>query len=247
MRRVAGVIVSALVLAGCGGAATPSPSVVAAMASPTPTLEPTASPTASPTPAPTPTATPTPTGPPLVATDDVNHAIAIAGIPEAWMWMSSADIATEGTFEAWVAAHPAVTADSARTLRQTMSTSGVALLAFDTAGGVDGFTPNLNVLWVDAPSNDLEAWLADQAQQVEKEYGLDNPYSYEIVRSAASGGLDGYAGSYTWTTQERSLAGVQMVAPVDGRLALLTFTCLSTQTDRYAPIVKAMFTTLRSR
>ena len=232
---------AALVVSACGAGASPVP------ASPVP-----ASPVATATPSATlPPASPSASTPATAAAVSVPIADVagqdrfVAQVPADWITLTAADIASVSSLAAWRAAHPEVTEDSAKTVADDMATGGVALFAFDAAYATSGFTPNLNVTWIDAPVRDIAAWIASQAPSVTKEYALDAPLEYSAWTPAGADAIGGFVGSYRYSMQGRALAGIQMIAPQpDGRAAVLTFTCGGDQTDHYSPIVEALFTSL---
>jgi len=169
-------------------------------------------------------------------------------IPADWIVLTAADIASAKSFAAWQAAHPGVTADSAKIVADDMSTGGVSLFAFDGANTSSGFTPNLNVTWIDYPATNFASWLTGQAASVTKEYGLTTPLTYSDQLPSGDGTLSGYIGTYHFSASGLALAGMQFVVPQpSGRAAVLTFTCLSTQTDRYTPIMEPLFISLSTQ
>lgn len=243
LRRLSSfAIITLLVLTAC-----------AAGASPAPTAVPSTPPLATPPPTPEATATLEPSPIPSAAADTVTTSIAdVAGtdeffaeIPAGWITITARDIASEASFAAWRAAHPEVPADSATSVADDMSTGRVSLFAFDAENAVDGFTPNLNVTWVDAPASGLEAWVADQAASITKEYGLVSALAYQPWTPDGPGTVGGFVGAYRYTMQGAALAGSQMIVPMpDGRAAVLTFTCRDNQTDLFGPVLEALFTSL---
>ncbi len=243
--------ITLLVLTACAGGASPTPTTTATPSTPppvTPALTP------SPSPAATPTLGPTPV--PSAAADTVRTSIAdIAGtdeffaeVPGGWITLTARDIANEASLAAWRTAHPEVPADSATSVAADMSTGGVALFAFDAQNAVSGFTPNLNVTWVDAPVSGLEAWVAGQAASITKEYGLVSLLAYQPWKPLGPGTVGGFVGTYRYAMKGTALAGSQMIVPMpDGRAAVLTFTCRDSQADLYGPVVEALFTSLSAR
>jgi hypothetical protein len=250
LRRLSSsVIVAALALAACAGGASPAP-----------TAAPSTPPPATPAPAPVATAAATlivePSPVPSAAANTVRTSIAdVAGtdeffaeIPAEWITLTAHDIATETSFSAWRAAHPEVSASSATTVADDMSTGGVSLFAFDAANAVGGFTPNLNVTWVDAPVSGLEAWVADQGASITKEYGLAALLTYQPWTPDKPGTVGGFVGTYRYAMKGTALAGSQMIVPMpSGRAAVLTFTCRDNQTDLFGPVLHALYTSLSAR
>jgi hypothetical protein len=254
LRRLSSsAIIALLVLAACAGGASPAP-----------TAGPSTPPPA--TPAPTPIATPIatavatltvePSPVPSAAADTVTTSIVdvagtdelLAKVPAGWITITARDIANESSFATWRAAHPEVSADSATTVADDMSTGGVSLFAFDAENAVNGFTPNLNVTWVDAPVSGLEAWVAGQAASITKEYGLASALAYSAWTPSGPGAVGGFVGAYRYTMKGSALAGSQMIVPMpDGRAAVLTFTCRDNQTDLFSPVLEALFTSLSAR
>ncbi len=126
-----------------------------------------------------------------------------------------------------------------------MSTAGVALFGFDAENAVEGFTPNLNVTWVDSPVRDFEPWLTEQAAMTTTSYGLASPLEYQAWTPEGEGAVGGFVGVYRYAAQDVALAGSQMIVPMaDGRAAVLTFTCRDEQTDHFGPIVEALYSSL---
>jgi hypothetical protein len=251
LRRLSSsAIIALLVLAACAGGASPAPTAG-------PSTPPPATPT--PTPIATPVATATleqPTPIPSAAADTVTTSIAdvagtdelLAKVPAGWITITARDIANESSFATWRAAHPEVSADSATTVADDMSTGGVSLFAFDAENAANGFTPNLNVTWVDAPVSGLEAWVAGQAASITKEYGLASALAYSPWTPRGPGAVGGFVGAYRYTMKGSALAGLQMIVPMpDARAAVLTFTCRDNQTDLFSPVLEALFTSLSAR
>ena len=241
--------VALLVLTACAGAASPAPTVA-------PSTPPPATPAPTPIATPVATATLEPTPIPSAAADTVTTSIAdVAGtdqffaeVPAGWITITARDIANESSFATWRAAHPEVSADSATTVADDMSTGGVSLFAFDAVNAVNGFTPNLNVTWVDAPVSGIEAWVAGQAASITKEYGLASALAYQPWTPDGPGAVGGFVGAYRYTMKGSALAGSQMIVPMpDGRAAVLTFTCRDNQTDLFSPVLEALFTSLSAR
>jgi hypothetical protein len=247
-RLISSATIAMLVLAACAGGASPAPTAVPGTPPPaTPAESPVATAAATPTlePSPTPSAAATVTTP---ITDVAGTDEFFAEIPAEWIAITARDIASETSFSAWRAAHPEVSADSATTVAGDMSTGGVSLFAFDAANAVGGFTPNLNVTWVDAPVTGLEAWVAGQAASITKEYGLASPLAYEPWKPLGQGTVGGFVGTYRYAMKGTALAGSQMIVPMpDGRAAVLTFTCRDNQTDLFGPILHALYTSLSAR
>ena len=241
--------VALLVLTACAGGASPAPTVA-------PSTPPPATPAPTPIATPVATATLEPTPIPSAAADTVTTSIAdVAGtdelfaeVPAGWITITARDIANESSFATWRAAHPEVSADSATTVADDMSTGGVSLFAFDAENAVNGFTPNLNVTWVDAPVSGIEAWVAGQAASITKEYGLASALAYQPWTPDGPGTVGGFVGAYRYTMKGSALAGSQMIVPMpDGRAAVLTFTCRDNQTDLFSPVLEALFTSLSAR
>jgi hypothetical protein len=241
--------VALLVLTACAGGASPAPTVA-------PSTPPPATPAPTPIATPVATATLEPTPIPSAAADTVTTSIAdVAGtdeffaeVPAEWITITARDIANESSFATWRAAHPEVSADSATTVADDMSTGGVSLFAFDAVNAVNGFTPNLNVTWVDAPVSGIEAWVAGQAASITKEYGLASALAYQPWTPDGPGTVGGFVGAYRYTMKGSALAGSQMIVPMpDGRAAVLTFTCRDNQTDLFSPVLEALFTSLSAR
>jgi hypothetical protein len=241
--------VALLVLTACAGGASPAPTVA-------PSTPPPATPAPTPIATPVATATLEPTPIPSAAGDTVTTSIAdVAGtdeffaeVPAGWITITARDIANESSFATWRAAHPEVSADSATTVADDMSTGGVSLFAFDAVNAVNGFTPNLNVTWVDAPVSGIEAWVAGQAASITKEYGLASALAYQPWTPDGPGAVGGFVGAYRYTMKGSALAGSQMIVPMpDGRAAVLTFTCRDNQTDLFSPVLEALFTSLSAR
>ena len=241
--------VALLVLTACAGAASPAPTVA-------PSTPPPATPARTPNATPVATATLEPTPIPSAAADTVTTSIAdVAGtdeffaeVPAGWITITARDIANESSFATWRAAHPEVSAHSATTVADDMSTGGVSLFAFDAENAVNGFTPNLNVTWVDAPVSGIEAWVAGQAASITKEYGLASALAYQPWTPDGPGTVGGFVGAYRYTMKGSALAGSQMIVPMpDGRAAVLTFTCRDNQTDLFSPVLEAIFTSLSAR
>ena len=241
--------VALLVLTACAGGASPAPTVA-------PSTPPPATPAPTPIATPVATATLEPTPIPSAAADTVTTPIAdVAGtdeffaeVPAGWITITARDIANESSFATWRAAHPEVSADSATTVADDMSTGGVSLFAFDAVNAVNGFTPNLNVTWVDAPVSGIEAWVAGQAASITKEYGLASALAYQSWTPDGPGTVGGFVGAYRYTMKGSALAGSQMIVPMpDGRAAVLTFTCRDNQTDLFSPVLEALFTSLSAR
>ena len=246
MRRLSSfAAVALLAISACGGGASPAPATSgpsAAAATPT---------TAPVTPAPTPLPASTPAATETVTTsiaDVAGSSVILAEIPAGWITITAGDIADEASFSAWLAAHPEIPSDVASTVAQDMSTGGVSLFAFDAQNAVDGFTPNLNTIWVDAPVRDFEPWVAEQASQITSQYGLATPLEYQAWAPEGDGAVGGFIGAYRYSMSGVALAGSQMIVPMpDGRAAVLTFTCREGQTDLFGPIVEAIFTSLSER
>ncbi len=248
-RLCSGVTVALLVLTACAGGASTAPTVA-------PSTPPPATPAPTPLVTPVATATLEPTPIPSVAADTITTSIAdVAGsdelfaeVPARWITITARDIANESSLATWRAAHPEVSADSATTVADDMSTGGVSLFAFDAENAVNGFTPNLNVTWVDAPVSGIEAWVAGQAASITKEYGLASALVYKPWTPDGPGAVGGFVGAYRYTMKGSALAGSQMIVPMpDGRAAVLTFTCRDNQTDLFSPVLEALFTSLSAR
>lgn len=240
-RLISFAAIAVLTLTACGGGSSPAPVATPLTAAATAQPTATAAATAEPTPAATPTAETVAT-----AVVDANGSDAlVARIPAGWIVITARDIADEAAFAGWLAAHPEVGADSARSVAESMATGGVALFAFDAENAVGGFTPNLNATWVDSPVGDFEPWLADQAAATTSGYGLTAPLEYQAWTPDGGAGVSGFVGVYRYSMQDVALAGSQMIVPMaDGRAAVLTFTCRDEQTDHFGPIVEALYTTL---
>lgn len=250
-------------LAACGGSgatptAVPSAAVVVATPAATPTTAPSASdvPTAAPTgtPTPAPSDAASPSGAASASADLVPATASdpgaagkgiIVGLPADWLVVSGPDVASESAITAWLAAHPAVSESSFRSIAKSMTDGKVALMAFDAANKSDTFTPNLNITFVDAPAGDMTAYLADQATQIKKAYNLDAAFDYQSY--SPTGGMAGFLGDYTWTYQENPLAGLQLILPMDTRLAVLTFTALANQTGHYGTVLEPVFSTVKQQ
>ena len=260
MRRLISLAAIALLtVTACSGGASPAATVtVVPSAAPSATAAPTPAATATATPAETPEATataiPTPIPSPAAGTVTAS-VIDVAGsdelfakIPAGWITITARDIANEAAFGAWRAAHPEVSRSSATTVADDMATGGVSLFAFDAENAVSGFTPNLNVTWVDAPASGLEAWVADQGISITKEYGLASTLTYQAWTPDGPGTVGGFIGAYRYTLKGTALAGSQMIVPMPGgRAAVFTFTCRDGQTDHFSPILAELFTSLSTK
>jgi hypothetical protein len=74
------------------------------------------------------------------------------------------------------------------------------------------------------------------------------PLAYRVWAPDGVGLVGGYSGCYLFSAQGIALAGMQMIVPqLDGRLAVLTFTCRAAQTELYTPVVEALYTSLSAR
>ena len=196
LRRLSSLAaITLLVLTACAGAASPTPTATAAPSTPPPLT-----PVPNPSPSSAATAPPASTAVPSSAAGTVRTSIAdgagtdefFAEVPAAWITLTARDIANEASLAAWRTAHPEVPADAATSVANDMSTGGVALFAFDAQNAVSGFTPNLNVTWVDAPATGIEAWVVDQAASITKEYSLASALAY---RTWTPNGRGPWAGS----------------------------------------------------
>jgi hypothetical protein len=168
-----------------------------------------------------------------------------AKIPAGWIMITARDIADEASFGAWRAAHPEVSQDEAKAVSEPMTTKAVSLFAFDAQNTVGGFTPNLNVTWVDAPVRDFEPWLAERAATTTKDYGLASPLEYQAWTSTGEDTVGGFIGTFRLSMSGIALAGSQLIVPMPGgRAAVLTFTCRDEQADHFGPIVEALFSSL---
>jgi hypothetical protein len=134
---------------------------------------------------------------------------------------------------------------SLRAIAKTLADGGVALMAFDPANKSGVFTPNLSITFVDAPAGDMTAFLAQQAAQIKDTYSLDAAFEYQSF--SPTGGMAGFLGDYTWTAQELPLAGLQLILPMDARLAVLTFTALASQTGHYGTVLEPLFSAVKQQ
>jgi hypothetical protein len=226
--------VALLTVTACGGGASPTP---------TPTAVPTVA-----TPAPTPAPTPAQKTVTTSAVDTAGSGELFLEIPAGWITITARDIADEATFTAWQAARPEVSQDEAKAVAKSMSAAAVSLFAFDGQDTVGGFTPNLNIAWIDAPVSDFEPWLVKRAATVTKQYDLASPLVYLAWTPEGEGAVGGFIGTFRLSMNNVALAGRQLIVPMpDGRAAALTFTCRTEQTDQFAPIVEALFTSLSAR
>jgi hypothetical protein len=251
---LAAVLALGTALAACGGsAATPAPTaaptaIPTATAAPaTPSPAPTAAPsaTAAATTAPTDTAAPGDLVPATASDPKVSGKGVILNLPADWLVIALPDIKTEAGITAWLAAHPAVDKTSMRAIASTMTASDIALMAFDTANKSGVFTPNLSITFADAPAGDMTAFLAEQAKQIKDTYSLDAAFEYQSFSPA--GGMAGFLGDYTWTAQALPLAGLQLILPMDARLAILTFTALASQTSHYGTVLEPLFSAVKQQ
>jgi hypothetical protein len=172
----------------------------------------------------------------------------LVDIPLTWVSLTAGQVANPGNFAAWQAAHPEITAASAAAITAEMNTGNVALFAFDAADTVNGFTPNLNITWIDVPATGREVWLAQQAVAIAQDYDLADAPQYQSWSPAGAGVLGGFIGSYRFSLRGLALAGSQMIAPLpDGRAAVLTFSCLDDQTGLFVPALVTIFGSLATR
>jgi len=248
------VLALSTALAACGGSAataaptaTPTATAVPATPGPTPTAAPTAAPSASDaaTAVPSESSAPVDLVPVTASDPKVSGKGVILSLPADWLIVSLPDVATEAKITAWLAAHPTVGEASLRTIAKTMSDGDVALMAFDTANKSGTFTPNLSITFADAPTGDMTAFLADQAKQIHDAYNLDATYEYQSF--SPTGGMAGFLGNYTWTSQEVPVAGLQLILPMDTRLAVLTFTALTSQTKHYGIVLEPIFSAVKQQ
>ncbi len=253
MRRlISFAAVALLTVTACSGGASTAPTPAVPSTAPTTAVPSTAPTTAVPSTAPTTAALQTPVATPVAETvttsvvDTAGSGEFFVKIPAGWITITARDIADKASFGTWLAAHPEVPQDAAASVAEDMSTAGnVSLFAFDAENAVGGFTPNLNVTWVDAPVRDFKPWLAAQAATTTKDYGLASPLEYQSWTPQGEGTVGGFIGAYRYSMKGTALAGSQMIAPMpDGRAAVLTFTCRDDQTDHFGPIVQALFTSL---
>jgi hypothetical protein len=253
---LAAVLALSTALAACGGsAATPAPtaSPTATAVAATPSLTPTAAPSATDTAttAPSDSAAPGDSGiptdliPATASDPKVSGKGVILNLPADWLVVTLPDVATEATLATWFAAHPAADQATVRSMVKTMTDNDVALVALDPANAGSGFTPNLNITFADAPTGDMTAFLADQAKQIHDSYGLDATFEYTSFSPA--GGMAGFLGDYTWTSQDVPLAVLQLILPMDSRLAVLTFTALANQTSHYGTVLQPIFSAVKQQ
>jgi hypothetical protein len=169
----------------------------------------------------------------------------IINLPANWLVVNGSDVSSEAAITAWLSTHPEVGESSFRAIAKSMTDGAVALMAFDTANKTGSFTPNLSITFADGPTGDMTAFLADQAAQILEAYGLDGPYEYTPF--SPDGGMAGFIGNYTWTPQEIPLAGLQMILPMDTRIAVLTFTALAGQTDHYGAVLEPLLSNVKQQ
>ena len=240
-RLICSAAVALLTFTACSGGAIPAP----------PTATPGSSPAASPAALQTPLSTPVAETVTTSVVDTAGPDEFLAKIPVGWIVITARDIANKASFNDWMAAHPEVPPDVAASVAEDMTTAGnVSLFALDADTAVGGFTPSLNVAWVDAPVRDFTAWLANQAATTAKSHGLASPLQYQAWAPEGKGTAGGFIGGYRYSTNGAAdngtpLAGSQMIVPMpDGRAAVLTFTCRAEQADYFARIIDALFKSL---
>ncbi len=252
--HIAVLLALSTALAACGGsAATPPPTAIptatAAPATPSPAA--TSAPTAAPSATEAVTAAPSESSAPgnLVPATASDPKTAGKGVtlnlPTDWLTMTQVDAASDAAITAWLKAHPSADEATVRSVAKTMTANDVALVALDTANTSGAFTPNLNIIFEDAPTGDMTAYLAGQAKQIHDSYALDSTFEYQSF--SPTGGMAGFIGNYTWTSQELPLAAIQIVLPMDTRLAVLTFTALASQTSHYGTVLEPIFSAVKQQ
>lgn len=161
--------------------------------------------------------------------------------PIEWTTVSAGEVPDETGFASWQAAHPEVPQDVATTLAADTSNRGFSLVAYDPQGAVGGATPQGTAFWIDAPVNNLEAWTAEQAAKLTKEYGPGSaPVCMPWWRDQDPG-VVALECDYLYRVHDIALAGSQLTVRMpDGRAAVFTFTWRAEQAEQFEGVTSAI-------
>ncbi len=230
-----------LLIAACGGSATPEPSAA-------PTATPAPTPTATPAPTAEPTATPEPSA--SVSTGEIGQTGTVS-VPEIGFTITLADgwRAIPLTEEGLAAIRDAVpegsdVADLLESQAGDLAASGLKLWAFDydTASLADGFASNMNVIAQPAVPGLTPSLLGTLAQaQLEGLEGVSD-FSVTDVRLPAGDAVEAtYQLDQTLDSGETvSALGTQYYLATDEHIYIVTFTATGEDAVAQAPVFEAM-------